>query len=147
MDGFQPNGKRKYKSFYGNTQSEVKKKMRAYLRAKEEGVILAHEYTFSEWAELWFENRIPACIAGAKATAKQYDGNPTVYARFVAWLGGWDRVPTPLSSILHDTDIGAESWKKLRKSERFAPLLAQYGAKMTGRGRNVKIEEKSQKCA
>ena len=56
MDGFQPNGKRKYKSFYGNTQSEVKKKMRAYLRAKEEGVILAHEYTFSEWAELWFEN-------------------------------------------------------------------------------------------
>ena len=56
MDGFQPNGKRKYKSFYGNTQSEVKKKMRAYLRAKEEDVILAHEYTFSEWAELWFEN-------------------------------------------------------------------------------------------
>lgn len=87
------------------------------------------------------------CIARAKATAKQYDGNPTVYARFVAWLSGWDRVPTPLSSILHDTDIGAESWKKLRKSERFAPLLAQYGAEMTGRGRNVKIEEKSQKCA
>lgn len=98
-------------------------------------------------AKLWYEDRIPACIARAKATAKQYDGNPTVYARFVAWLSGWDRVPTPLSSILHDTDIGAESWKKLRKSERFAPLLAQYGAEMTGRGRNVKIEEKSQKCA
>ena len=29
MDGFQPNGKRKYKSFYGNTQGEVKKKMKA----------------------------------------------------------------------------------------------------------------------
>ena len=98
-------------------------------------------------AKLWYEDRIPACIARAKATAKQYDGNPTVYARFVAWLGGWDRVPTPLSSILHATDIGAESWKKLRKSERFAPLLAQYGAETTGRGRNVKIEEKSQKCA
>lgn len=98
-------------------------------------------------AKLWYEDRIPACIARAKATAKQYDGNPTVYARFVAWLSGWDRVPTPLSSILNDTDIGAESWKKLRKSERFAPLLAQYGAEMTGRGRNVKIEEKSQKCA
>lgn len=98
-------------------------------------------------AKLWCEDRIPACIARAKATAKQYDGNPTVYARFVAWLSGWDRVPTPLSSILHDTDIGAESWKKLRKSERFAPLLAQYGAEMTGRGRSVKIEEKSQKCA
>ena len=34
MDGFQPNGKRKYKSFYGNTQAEVKKKMKAYLKAK-----------------------------------------------------------------------------------------------------------------
>ena len=64
-----------------------------------------------------------------------------------AWLSSWDRTPTPLDSILHDTEIGAESWKKLRKSERFAPLLAQYGAEMTGRGRNVKIEEKSQKCA
>lgn len=98
-------------------------------------------------AKLLREDRIPACIAGAKATAKQYDGNPTVYARFAAWLSGWDRTPTPLDSILHDTEIGAESWKKLRKSERFAPLLAQYGAEMTGRGRNVKIEEKSQKCA
>ena len=98
-------------------------------------------------AKLWYEDRIPACIARAKATAKQYDGNPTVYARFVAWLSGWDRAPTPLDSILRDAEIGTESWKKLRKSERFAPLLAQYGAEMTGRGRNVKIEEKSQKCA
>lgn len=98
-------------------------------------------------AKLLREDRIPACIAGAKATAKQYDGNPTVYARFAAWLSGWDRAPTPLDGILHDTAIGAESWKKLRKSERFTPLLAQYGAEMTGRGRNVKIEEKSQKCA
>ena len=98
-------------------------------------------------AKLWCEDRTPACIAGAKATVKQYDGNPTVYARFATWLGGWDRAPTPLDGILHDTEIGAESWKKLRKSERFAPLLAQYGAEMTGRGRNVKIEEKPQKCA
>lgn len=93
------------------------------------------------------ENLTPSCIVQAQANAKTYAGQSTVYARFAAWLSGWDRAPTPLSSILHDTDIGAESWKKLRKSERFAPLLAQYGAEMTGRGRNVKIEEKSQKCA
>lgn len=93
------------------------------------------------------ENLTPSCIVQAQANAKTYAGQSTVYARFAAWLSSWDRAPTPLDSILHDTEIGAESWKKLRKSERFAPLLAQYGAEMTGRGRNVKIEEKSQKCA
>lgn len=93
------------------------------------------------------ENLTPSCIVQAQANAKTYAGQSTVYARFAAWLSSWDRTPTPLDSILHDTEIGAESWKKLRKSERFAPLLAQYGAEMTGRGRNVKIEEKSQKCA
>lgn len=56
MDGFQPNGKRKYKSFYGSTQGEVKKKMKAYLKAKEEGSLAAMDYTFGEWAEIWFEN-------------------------------------------------------------------------------------------
>ena len=49
MDGFQPNGKRKYKSFYGSTQGEVKKKMKAYLKAKEEGSLAAQDYTFGEW--------------------------------------------------------------------------------------------------
>lgn len=93
------------------------------------------------------ENLTPSCIVQAQANAKTYAGQSTVYARFAAWLGGWDRAPTPLDSILRDAEIGTESWKKLRKSERFAPLLAQYGAEMTGRGRNVKIEEKSQKCA
>ena len=56
MDGFQPNGKRKYVSFYGDTQTEVKKKMKAYLKAKEEGSLAAQDYTFGEWAEIWFEN-------------------------------------------------------------------------------------------
>lgn len=56
MDGFQPNGKRKYVSFYGDTQAEVKKKMKAYLKAKEEGSLAAQDYTFGEWAEIWFDN-------------------------------------------------------------------------------------------
>ena len=93
------------------------------------------------------ENLTPGCIVQAQANAKTYAGQSTVYARFAAWLSSWDRAPTPLDNILRDAEIGTESWKKLRKSERFAPLLAQYGAEMTGRGRNVKIEEKSQKCA
>ena len=93
------------------------------------------------------ENLTPGCIVQAQANAKTYAGQSTVYARFAAWLSSWDRAPTPLDNILRDAEIGTESWKKLRKSERFAPLLAQYGAEMTGRGRNVKIGEKSQKCA
>ncbi len=93
------------------------------------------------------ETGVPDCIAQAKANTKTYAGKLTSYARFTAWLDGWDGAPTPLDRILRDTGIGAESWKKLRQSDEFAPLLAQHGAEMTGRGRNVKIELKMEKCA
>lgn len=93
------------------------------------------------------ETGVPDCIAQAKANTKTYAGKLTSYARFTAWLDGWDGVPTPLDGILRDTGIGAESWKKLRQSDEFTPLLAQHGAEMTGRGRNVKIELKMKKCA
>lgn len=93
------------------------------------------------------ETGVPDCIAQAKATTKKYAGKLTSYARFTSWLDGWDGSPTPLDRILRDTGIGAESWKKLRQSDEFTPLLAQHGAEMTGRGRNVKIELKMKKCA
>lgn len=93
------------------------------------------------------ETGVPDCIAQAKANTKTYAGKLTSYARFTAWLDGWDGAPTPLDRILRDTGIGAESWKKLRQSDEFTPLLAQHGAEMTGRGRNVKIELKMKKCA
>ena len=93
------------------------------------------------------ETGVPDCIAQAKANTKTYAGKLTSYARFTAWLDGWDGVPTPLDGILRDTGIGAESRKKLRQSDEFTPLLAQHGAEMTGRGRNVKIELKMEKCA
>ena len=93
------------------------------------------------------ETGVPDCIAQAKANTKTYAGKLTSYARFTAWLDGWDGSPIPLDRILRDTGIGAESWKKLRQSGEFAPLLAQHGAEMTGRGRNVKIELKMKKCA
>lgn len=93
------------------------------------------------------ETGVPDCIAQAKANAKKYAGKLTSYARFTAWLDGWDGAPTPLDRILRDTGIGAESWKKLRQSDEFTPLLVRHGAEMTGRGRNVKIELKMRKCA
>lgn len=58
MDGFQSDGRRKYKAFYGKTQSEVKKKLKAYLQAKEDGVLAAMDFTFPEWADLWYENHL-----------------------------------------------------------------------------------------
>lgn len=56
MDGFQSNGKRKYKSFYAKTQKEVKQKAKTYLDAKADGIEVETAYTFEEWADLWFES-------------------------------------------------------------------------------------------
>ena len=56
MDGFQSDGRRKYKSFYAKTQKEVKQKARAYQDAKAEGIEVDEVYYFDEWADLWFES-------------------------------------------------------------------------------------------
>ncbi len=56
MVGFQDDGKRKYKSFYGKTQKEAKDKVRAWREAQASGIVLDSNYTFSEWADMWFEN-------------------------------------------------------------------------------------------
>ena len=56
MDGFQDDGRRKYKSFYGKTQKEAKEKVRAWREAQASGIVLDSNYTFPEWADLWFEN-------------------------------------------------------------------------------------------
>ena len=56
MDGFQPNGKRKYKTFYGKTQAEAKKKRNEYLRLRDAGILVEKEYLFTEWADMWYEN-------------------------------------------------------------------------------------------
>ena len=56
MDGFQSDGRRKYKSFYAKTQKEVKQKARAYQDAKAEGIEVDVVYYFDEWADLWFES-------------------------------------------------------------------------------------------
>ena len=56
MDGFQSDGRRKYKSFYAKTQKEVKQKARAYQDAKAEGIEVDVVSYFDEWADLWFES-------------------------------------------------------------------------------------------
>ena len=56
MVGYRDNGKRKYKSFYGKTQKEVRAKAKEYQLKKEAGLAVDVQYLFPEWAELWYEN-------------------------------------------------------------------------------------------
>ena len=78
MDGYQANGKRKYKSFYGKTQKEVKEKAQAWRTAKAGGLDLEHNYTFSDWADIWFEshkaNISPTTQENYKYTLKALKG-------------------------------------------------------------------------
>ena len=56
MDGYQNDGRRKMKSFYGKTQKEAKMKAKAYQDAKADGIEVDVVYYFDEWADLWFES-------------------------------------------------------------------------------------------
>ncbi len=57
MTGFQPNGKRKYKSFYARTQREVLQKVKDYQTAIDSGLdVTKREPTFAEWAQKWYDS-------------------------------------------------------------------------------------------
>ena len=56
MEGFRDDGKRKTKSFYGKTQKEVKAKAKAYFEAKAAGLVTDNNYSFADWADLWFDH-------------------------------------------------------------------------------------------
>lgn len=52
MEGYQSNGKRRIKSFYGRSLTEVKQKAQPYLEARAKGINMGADYGFSEWADL-----------------------------------------------------------------------------------------------
>ena len=55
MIGWQSNGKRRYKSFYGKTQSEVRKKVQDW-KSRSLGMQPINEnLLFGQWADMWFE--------------------------------------------------------------------------------------------
>lgn len=56
MVGFQDDGRRKRKSFYGKTKNEAVQKMRQYFEDLESGLKLDQNLFFSEWADAWFES-------------------------------------------------------------------------------------------
>ena len=56
MVGFRDNGRRKYRSFYGQTQKEVKAKLHKYQEDEEAGLDTDKLWGFSEWADFWYEH-------------------------------------------------------------------------------------------
>lgn len=55
MDGFHSDGRRRYKVFYGDSEEEVKAQRDAYRDAQDRGALVEKDWTFSEWADVWFE--------------------------------------------------------------------------------------------
>lgn len=56
MVGYHPDGRRRTKTFSGKTQAEARKKMNAYLNDRASGLDLDHDYTVSEWCEIFLEH-------------------------------------------------------------------------------------------
>lgn len=57
MDGWKPNGKRNIRSFSGASQKEVKQKRDDFLRKKADGLLVAENLRFDDWANAWFDSR------------------------------------------------------------------------------------------
>lgn len=56
MTGFQPNGKREYKSFYARTRKEVLQKVKDYQAAVESGLDMTKkDLKFAEWSQTWYD--------------------------------------------------------------------------------------------
>ena len=56
MDGYKPDGRKNFKSFYGRTKTEAQTKKNQYLLDKQAGLVVEKQWTFSEFADFWFEN-------------------------------------------------------------------------------------------
>ena len=68
--GFKDDGRRKYKSFYGNSEKEAKEKARKYFEIQSSGLDPEQNYFFHEWANLWFENHKENLLGGTQESYK-----------------------------------------------------------------------------
>ena len=74
MMGYKPTGAKNIKYFYGTTKTEARRKMQAYLDAKDRGMDVDTEYTVAEWIEVYMTlhspNIKPVTIENYRYTAK-----------------------------------------------------------------------------
>ena len=79
MDGYKTDGTRNYKTFTAPKLEEAKKKKREYERKRDAGMLAAADYSFVEWADIWFEhhkNRVtPTTQEGYSYTLRQLKEN------------------------------------------------------------------------
>lgn len=74
MVGRRPDGKRDIKYFSGNTKTEARKKMKAYMDALESGMNMESDYTLEEWSKVFMSlhgpNLKPVTIENYNHTLK-----------------------------------------------------------------------------
>lgn len=74
MLGFKPTGARNIKYFYGATKAEVRRKMQAYIDARDRGMDVDTDYTLAEWIDVYMElhspNIKPVTVENYRYTAK-----------------------------------------------------------------------------
>ena len=74
MLGYKPTGARNIKTFYGATKAEARRKMQAYMDARDRGMDVDTDYTVAEWIEVYMElhspNIKPVTIESYRYTAK-----------------------------------------------------------------------------
>lgn len=56
MDGYKSDGTRFFKTFTAPKLEQVKKMKQEYERKRNAGMLAAMDYTFSEWADIWYEH-------------------------------------------------------------------------------------------
>ena len=56
MDGYKPDGTRMFKTFTAEKLDDAKKKKREYERKRDAGLRAGQDYSFTEWADFWFEH-------------------------------------------------------------------------------------------
>ena len=56
QNGYKDNGRPRIMYFYGRTRKEVNKKLADFIAAKNSGLSVERKYTFSEFADIWYEH-------------------------------------------------------------------------------------------
>lgn len=117
MIGWKDDGRRLIKSFYGRTQEEVRRKVLEWKKTHPSTAISQKEYTFAEWADIWFEfhkeNITPTTQEGYRYTLrglKAYFGQKKL-----------------LEIKAHDIDVYI---RMLRKTGKATSTMAQYKGMM-----------------
>lgn len=98
-------------------------------------------------AEIRPRDYLPDCVALAKDTARSYNGQPTCFSKFAAFLNGWDGKEITPAELLAKTGISKSGWKTLQKDPRFQSLMNVYHVRRRGRGPNVVLYREDEECA